>query len=84
MSAVSQYYEISVDKMKSKSRSKEILTARNVAMYLLNDMLDFTLKKIGEYFGGRNHSTIINCIDNVTNDSNLMVDVEKIKKSLPV
>lgn len=84
MSAVSQYYEISVDKMKSKSRSKEILTARNVAMYLLNDMLDFTLKKIGEYFGGRNHSTIINSIDNVTNDSNLMVDVEKIKKSLPV
>ena len=82
MSVVSQYYGISVDKMKSKVRSKEVLTARSVAMYMLRELLDMQLNKIGQFFGGRDHSTVINSFNKVSNDDDLLRDVEEIKKSL--
>lgn len=83
ISAVSQYYGISVDKMKSKSRSKDILTARGVAMHMLRDLLELELKKIGSFFGGKDHSSVINAINKVNNDDELLRDIDEIKKTLP-
>ena len=80
ISAVSQYYGISVDKMQSKSRSKDILIARSVAMFMLRDLLDLDLKKIGSFFGGKDHSTVINSINKINNDDELLRDIEDIKK----
>ena len=84
MSIVSQYYGIGVDKMKSKLRSKEVLTARSVAMYMLRELLDMQLNKIGQFFGGRDHATVINSLNKVSNDDDLLRDIEEIKKSLGV
>lgn len=82
ISVVSQYYNISVDKMKSKNRSRDVLVPRNVAMYLCHDLTDLTLKKIGELFGGKDHSSVINSINKVEDDPNLKRDLEEIRKSL--
>ena len=82
MFKVSQYYGISVDNMTSKNRKKEIITARNVSMFIMRDMLDTTLKDIGIHFGGKDHSTIINGCNNVEKNPDLLHDVEEIKAKL--
>ncbi|MBO7452481.1 MAG: chromosomal replication initiator protein DnaA [Clostridiales bacterium] len=83
ISLVSKYYGVSVEKIQSKNRSKEIITPRYVAIYLCREMLDnFSLKTIGKFFGGRDHSTLINAINKVDDDPELLADVAKIKKSM--
>ena len=47
----------------SKRRSRELLEPRQVAMYLCREMLGMTLGAIGEAFGGRDHSTVVNALD---------------------
>ncbi|MCR5616882.1 MAG: chromosomal replication initiator protein DnaA, partial [Clostridiales bacterium] len=83
ISMVSQFYGVNVEKMKSKVRSKEVITARNVAMYILRELFDITLDEIGKtYFDGKNYSTIIHSINKVNTDENLLKDVEDIKKRI--
>ncbi len=56
---VSKFYNIPVDLIISKTRRKEIVTARQVAMYLAKILTNSSLKTIGLHFGGRDHSTVI-------------------------
>ena len=56
---VADYYKIEVDRMKSKTRKREIVIARQTAMYLCKEMTSQALKTIGDEFGGRDHSTVI-------------------------
>ena len=58
-SIVSDYTGISIDLLKSKTRKKEIVKARKVAMYLAKKWTDYSFKAIGIHFGGRDHSTVI-------------------------
>jgi len=48
-----------------KSRKKEIVEARQVAMYLCRDLLSMSLNNIGLYFGGRDHTTVIHAISRI-------------------
>jgi len=82
INSVSRYYDISVDDMKSTKRNAEVAAARNVAMYLMRDILDYTHDKIGKYFGGRKHSTVINSISNVDDNPELKKEAEDIKKRI--
>lgn len=82
MDAVSKYYAVSIEQMLSKNRRKECLIARNVAMYLTSELIDMTQTKIGQEFGSRTHSTVINSIENVKNDENLLMDADNIKKRI--
>jgi hypothetical protein len=56
---VSNQTGISVEKMQSKSRKREIVTARKGAIWLSRKYTTHTLKDIGDFYGGRDHSTII-------------------------
>ncbi|WP_342265331.1 chromosomal replication initiator protein DnaA [Cardinium endosymbiont of Philonthus spinipes] len=56
------YYNISLDDLKGKSRKKEIVSARQVAMHLIKKYTTHSLKSIGAYFGGRDHTTVIHAI----------------------
>ena len=49
----------------SKRRTKDLTVPRQVAMYLIRDLLDTPLVRIGGYFGGRDHSTVIHSIRKV-------------------
>ncbi|MGB3619485.1 MAG: chromosomal replication initiator protein DnaA [Catalinimonas sp.] len=63
--SVSDYFSVSLDSLKAKTRKKEIVMARQIAMYFTKEFTDYSLKSIGQYFGGRDHSTVIHAIRSV-------------------
>ena len=65
---VADHYQLKVDEMKSKKRSRPIAYPRQIAMYLCREMTDLSLPKIGELFGGRDHTTVIHACDKVADD----------------
>lgn len=64
LSAVSRATGISVEDMKTKKRTDEIASARHIAMYIIKQLTDLTLKETGEVFN-RDYSTVISSIDKV-------------------
>ncbi|HLR53564.1 MAG TPA: chromosomal replication initiator protein DnaA [Pseudogracilibacillus sp.] len=56
---ISKKYNITVEEILSKKRTKTIAFPRQVAMYLAREMTDLSLPKLGEEFGGRDHTTVI-------------------------
>ncbi|WP_304128518.1 chromosomal replication initiator protein DnaA [Mogibacterium diversum] len=85
-STVASYYDIKVSDLDSKRRTAEIALARQVAMYLCRESTDFSFSKIGEIFGGRDHSTVMsNCnkIQNLYHEDELIkYDIDEINKKL--
>lgn len=59
INAVSAYYKISADELYGKTRTSAIATARQIAMYLCRTMTNLSLPKIGEIFGGKDHTTVL-------------------------
>ncbi len=51
--------------LESRRRTKDLTVPRQVAMYLIRDLLDLSLVKVGELFGGRDHSTVIHSVNKV-------------------
>lgn len=82
--AVSDYYSILLDELKDKTRKKEIVIARQVAMYFCKEFTNHSLKSIGYHFGGRDHSTVIHAIQTVNDmmetDSSFRNAVNELKK----
>jgi chromosomal replication initiator protein len=54
-----EYYSIRLDDMSAKIRTREIATARQVAMFLARELTNASLPKIGQEFGGRDHTTVL-------------------------
>jgi chromosomal replication initiator protein len=63
--AVSEFYNVSVDDLKSSSRKKTVAVPRHIAIYLCRELTEYSLDEIGEEFGGRDHSTVISSINNI-------------------
>ncbi|WP_022872696.1 chromosomal replication initiator protein DnaA [Nesterenkonia alba] len=59
INATAEYYNFTVDDLMSKSRSRNLVTARQIAMYLLRELTEMSLPKIGQALGGRDHTTVI-------------------------
>ncbi len=82
--AVSDYYNIALEDLKAKTRKKEIVVARQVAMYFSKEFTNHSLKSIGYHFGGRDHSTVIHAVQTVNDlmetDSSLRNAVNELKK----
>lgn len=66
----SDYYGINQDDLNSKKRSKNIIVPRHVAMYLARELTEYSLPKIGEEFGGRDHTTVIHAHQKVLENIN--------------
>jgi chromosomal replication initiator protein len=64
--AVSNYLSIPIADLKSKARNKEVTHARHIGMYLSNKLFKATLVSIGQYYGGRDHSSVLHAIDKIT------------------
>ncbi|HEX6939244.1 MAG TPA: chromosomal replication initiator protein DnaA [Longimicrobiales bacterium] len=62
---VARHWNVSADALTSKRRTKEVTVPRQVAMYLIRELLDLPLVEIGKLFGGRDHSTVIHSIQKV-------------------
>jgi chromosomal replication initiator protein len=59
MTQTAQYFGISVDDLVGSSRSRTLVTARQIAMYLCRELTDLSLPRIGQTFGGRDHTTVM-------------------------
>ncbi|MBR1535862.1 MAG: chromosomal replication initiator protein DnaA [Treponema sp.] len=62
---VSDFYNISIDDLKSSSRKKTVAVPRHIAIYLSRVLTEYSLSEIGEEFGGRDHSTVLSSYDNI-------------------
>lgn len=65
---VGQYYNVRIEDFSAKKRTKSIAYPRQIAMYLSRELTDFSLPKIGEEFGGRDHTTVIHAHEKIVND----------------
>lgn len=65
---VGQYYSVRIEDFSAKKRTKSIAYPRQIAMYLSRELTDFSLPKIGEEFGGRDHTTVIHAHEKIAND----------------
>lgn len=84
--AVGEHFSIRLEDFKAKKRTKSIAFPRQVAMYLSRELTDFSLPKIGEEFGGRDHTTVIHAHEKITKllkqDQNLQQDIKQIRSML--
>ena len=75
-----------VNNIREKNRRKEVAFCRQMAMYMVKNFTNYSLKSIGLHFGGRDHSTVIHAINNIENikekDSSIAADIEKITSIL--
>ena len=83
---VCEHFGITLDQIKSKSRSNDIAKPRQIAMYLSKNMTDASLDSIGSLLGGRDHSTIIHGINKITDEyesnENIHNSIDTIKKKI--
>ena len=59
ISATARYFKLTVDDLHGSSRSQSVATARQIAMYLCRERTSLSLPKIGQLFGGRDHTTVM-------------------------
>jgi chromosomal replication initiator protein len=59
IAATAEYFGITIDDLCGQSRSRVLVTARQIAMYLCRELTDLSLPKIGQTFGGRDHTTVM-------------------------
>lgn len=74
---VSDYFHIKVEDLKGKKRSKSIAFPRQIAIYLCRTLTNESFPRIGGYFGGRDHSTIMHSYDKISVDMKIMNKLKK-------
>ena len=86
MKVVSRYYDISPDQLVTKKRSRDISHPRQVAMYLCRELTDMSLPKIGQVFGGRDHTTVMHACekiqDSIDNNNDLRRTIMELKRNI--
>lgn len=84
--AVAKYYGINVNELSGKKRTQAIANSRQIAMYLCRELADFTYPKIGAFFGGRDHTTVIHAFEKISKsrktDQKLQRQLQEISKIL--
>ncbi len=85
---VSEYFQISVEDIRSKKRSSNISFPRQIAMYLCRTMTNESFPKIGIEFGGKDHSTVMHSVEKIEKEirenSDLANIIEKLKNDIGV
>ncbi len=86
MEEVSRYYSVSVADMLSGSRVREILVPRQIAMYMGKKHLSMSFVRLGEAFGNRDHTTVMNAIEKIEqrlrHDPQLMREIRAMEKEV--
>ena len=77
---ICEYYKIKKEELLAKKRTKNIVYPRQIAMYLCRELTDESLPRIGEMFGGRDHTTVIHAVEKISKalekDSELNNDIK--------
>jgi hypothetical protein len=84
--AVCKKYNIKISDIESKKRNREFSYPRQIAMYLCRELTDLSLPKIGESFGGRDHTTVLHACDKIKSqikiDPSLSEDIKNLKEDI--
>ncbi|NLM34708.1 MAG: chromosomal replication initiator protein DnaA [Clostridiales bacterium] len=84
--AVAAYYNLKVDDLKSQRRTRNVAFPRQIAMYLARKLTDMSLPKIGEEFGGRDHTTVIHAYEKISEslqkDESLQSTINDLSKKI--
>ena len=75
---VSEYFQITVEDIRSKKRSSNISFPRQIAMYLCRNMTSESFPKIGTEFGGKDHSTVMHSVEKIEQEIKINPDLAKI------
>ena len=67
MAITAEYFSVSIEELCGASRSRVLVTARQIAMYLCRELTDLSLPKIGQQFGGRDHTTVMHADRKIRN-----------------
>jgi len=75
-STVEKYFNLKENELNSASRSQKIAFPRQIAMYILKDVMEMPLQQIGDLFGGRDHTTVLHAIRSIESkkDSDPLVE----------
>lgn len=76
---VSDYFGLKVSDLRAKTRSRSVAEPRQIAMYLIRQLTTHSLPEIGEYFGGRDHTTVLHACNKVKTQR---ADNDKIQRAL--
>jgi chromosomal replication initiator protein len=79
---VSDYFNLKPSDFKAKKRTRTVAFPRQIAMYLCRELTDASLPKIGEEFGGRDHTTVIHAYDKISKEMEEDVSLKNIIKEL--
>lgn len=83
---VANYYKITVEEMKGRRRVQSIVLPRQIAMYLARELTDASFPKIGNDFGGKDHTTVIHAFEKIKKtietDVNMKKEINNIKELL--
>ncbi len=79
---VSEYFQISVEDIRSKKRSSNIAFPRQIAMYLCRKLTSESFPKIGTEFGGKDHSTVMHSVEKIENEIKVNPDLANIINKL--
>lgn len=79
---VADYFSITIEELDSKRRTRQLVFPRQIAMFLTRQMTDLSLPKIGEEFGGRDHTTVLHSYDKVEKDVKTDPVLERILSDL--
>lgn len=83
---VASYYNLKIEDFKSQRRTRNVAFPRQIAMYLCRKLTDMSLPKIGEEFGGRDHTTVIHAYEKISeslqNDEALQNTINDLSKKI--
>lgn len=79
---VGEYYNLRLEDFKARKRTKAIAFPRQIAMYLSRELTDFSLPKIGDAFGGRDHTTVIHAHEKISQQLKSDQDLYKVINNL--
>ena len=79
---VATYFKIRIEDLHSKKRTRSIAFPRQIAMYLCRELTDTSLPQIGNFFGGRDHTTVLHAYDKIAKEREENAKLHKIIKDL--
>lgn len=78
LSAICSYFNVTLKELAGPRRQKELVLPRHLAMYILSEELNFTVEKIGQVLGGRDHTTVMHGRDKIKKLVDTDIEVQKI------
>src|SRR3954447_14117124 len=67
MAATAEYFSVTMEELQGANRSRTLVNARQIAMYLCRELTELSLPRIGAQFGGKDHTTVMHAVKKITN-----------------